>query len=281
MKKLLVCALTGLVFLSACVEEEQGEEEFGAANGEVEQNDSDQNELDADTPSPEDILNEAIAFYDDLTGLYIVVDGESDVELDGEQENVPEGSISMSTKETQWNFIEDGALFTRLELESFVDGEEEGEDFAAEQQTNIQFSDLDDPNYTITYDEGDDQAVRFETGASADQEDMTIWASEYQSLLEEAELAYVGEEEINGYLTYQIEATLDGEVTSYWFDQETYFEIKTEHSTVADTENAAGDTDSTIEVVEYEVNPEFDESLFQAPEGVEVVDGELEDTFEE
>jgi hypothetical protein len=193
---------------------------------------------------------------------------------------VPEGDISTSITETHWNFIQEGELYTRMDMEFSTEGEEDGEAFSDEMPTTYQFSDLDDPSLTITYDEGDEEAIRYEQGIDPTQDDLSDWASLYENLLEDAELTYVGEEEINGYSTYHIEAERDGQVTEYWFDQETFYEIKMGSETaVEDAEHAAGDTSSSGAVIEYEVNPEFDESLFQAPEDVEVVDGELEDTL--
>ncbi|MEY8752817.1 LolA family protein [Alkalicoccobacillus gibsonii] len=279
MKKAIVLSVTGAVFLAACGSEEEGQtatanetEETGTEEAVSEDTD--------DAPSAKEIVEEAIAFYDGLTSLYMVSEGEVSVDLDGEQENVPEGDISTSITETHWNFIQEDELYTRMEAEFSTEGEEDGEAFSDEMPTTYQFSDLDDPALTITYDEGDEEAIRYEQGIDPTQDDLSDWASLYETLLEDAELTYVGEEEINGYSTYHIEAERDGQVTEYWFDQETFYEIKMESETaVEDAEYAAGDTSSSGAVIEFEVNPDFDESLFQAPDDVEVVDGELEDTL--
>lgn len=48
----------------------------------------------------------------------------------------------------------------------------------------------------------------------------------------------------------------------------------------ADSEESPdGAASDDIEILEYEVNPEFDESLFEAPEDIEVIDGSIEDTL--
>ncbi|MDQ0209021.1 hypothetical protein [Alkalicoccobacillus murimartini] len=282
MKKAAVLTISGAVFLAACSNEEPMQSETADASEEVEQNDMNQDDTestDEEPPSPEEIVEQAIAFYDDLHSLYLVAEGENHMDLDAEQENVPEGNISMFIREEQWNFIEDGKLYTRLEMESYSEGDEDGESFSEEMPNSIQFSDLDDPAFTITYDEGDDEAIRYEPGVDPEQADLTDWASPYENMLENAELTYIGEEEVNGYQTYHIESDLDGEVTEYWFDQETYYEIMMERATSADEEHSAGDLDSSNGVIDFEVNPDFDESLFQAPDDIEVVDGELEDTI--
>lgn len=279
MKKAIVLSVTGAVFLAACGSEEEGQT---ATANETEETGTEEavSEDTEDAPSAEEIVEEAIAFYDGLTSLYMVSEGEVNVAFDGEQEDVPEGDISTSITETHWNFIREGELYTRMDLEFSTEGEEDGEAFSDEMPTTYQFSDLDDPALTITYDEGDEEAIRYEQGIDPTQEDLSDWASLYETLLEDAELTYVGEEEINGYSTYHIEAERDGQVTEYWFDQETFYEIKMESETaVEDAEYAAGDTSSSGAVIEFEVNPDFDESLFQAPDDVEVVDGELEDTL--
>ncbi|MEK4566851.1 hypothetical protein MKX54_19415 [Alkalihalobacillus sp. FSL R5-0424] len=285
MKKAIVITVTGAVFLAACGSEEESQtatanetEETGTE--ETTSEEADANEDTEDAPSAEEILEKAIAFYDGLTSLYMVSEGEISVDFDADQENVPEGDVSTSITETHWNFIQDGELFTRMDLEFSTEGEEDGEAFSDEMPTSYQFSDLDDPVFTITYDEGDEEAIRYEQGVDPTQDDLSDWANLYEGLLEDAELTYVGEEEINGFSTYHIEADRDGQVNEYWFDQETFYEIKMESETaVEDAEHAAGDTSSSGAVIEYEVNPDFDESLFQAPEDVEVVDGEFEDTL--
>ncbi|MDX6154516.1 hypothetical protein [Marinococcus sp. PL1-022] len=200
------------------------------------------------------------------------------MDLDEEQENVPEGSFTTTTRETQWDYVRDGAYYNRLELDVTTEGEENGESFSEEEPTSYQFTDPEDPAYTITYDEGDEEAIRYDAGRSDEGYDMSQGAAPYEQLLEEADLTYVGEEEVNGYDTYHIQAEMNDGSSDYWFDQETYYEIKSERETSADEEQAAGDATSNMEVVDFEVNPNFDESLFQTPEDIDVVDGELEDT---
>ncbi|MDQ0209043.1 hypothetical protein [Alkalicoccobacillus murimartini] len=72
-------------------------------------------------------------------------------------------------------------------------------------------------------------------------------------------------------------------IGEYWFDKETFFEVKSEISMSSESEEqnldsavTAGDT-----VFEYELNPDFDETLFQVPEDLEVVDSEVGDTIGE
>lgn len=281
MKKTIVLTVTGAVFLTACGGEsesqtatanetdETGTVEASSTDGEAEE-----------SLTAEEIVEEAIAFYDGVTSLYMMSEGDVSVDLDEDLENVPEGNISTFIKESHWNFIKDGELYTRMDLEFATEGEEDGEAFSDEMPTSYQFSDPNDPSFTITYDEGDDEAIRYEQGVDPAQEDFSNWASMYENLLENAELTYVGEEEVNGFETYHISSDRDGQKTDYWFDQETFYEIKMEsETTVEDAEHAAGDTSSSGAVIEYEVNPDFDESLFQAPDDIEVVDGELEDTL--
>lgn len=275
----------GVLFLTACGDEEQDE----AANGQedTEQQEESVEEVNEDNaadenkePTAEEVLEGAVAFYEDLDGLYFVVESEMDMETDGE-EDMPEGEATTTTREVQWQFMTDEEYYNRLEVEMTTEGEEEGEEFSEEQPTTYQFTDIEDSSYTISYDEGDTEAIRYESGTDGgEMDDLSSGAYQYEQLLEDAELTYVDEEEVNGYETYHIEAEQDGEVTEYWFDQETYYEIRQETSQSGGDESLAGSADNEIEVVEYEANPEFDESLFEAPDEIEVVDGELEDTLD-
>lgn len=120
MKKTLAAALVGVLALSACgTDEENGESstENGEEQGEQEEasgnedNEEQEEQQEEEPPSAEEIIDEAIAFYDDLERLYFVTEGDMDMDLDEEQENVPEGNITTTIQETQWDFIEDGTYY--------------------------------------------------------------------------------------------------------------------------------------------------------------------------
>ncbi|MFD2828924.1 LolA family protein [Corticicoccus populi] len=270
-----------VLFLTACSDDSDTESNDTETSSEEEVQEENSEETAENTePSAEDVLEEAAAFYDGLDGLYFVTESEIDIAADGEEENMPEAELTQSITEKQWQFMEEDAYYNRLEVEMMMEGEEDGEAIDNAMPVNYQLTDLNDPDYTISYDEGDSEAIRHESGTNAEEmDDLSTGAYPYEQLLENAELTYIGEEDINGFQTYHVEAEQDGETTGYWFDQETFFEVKQE-SGQNDDEASVGAAESDIEIIEYEVNPAFDESLFTAPEDIDVVDGDLEDTID-
>ncbi|CAM3872571.1 hypothetical protein [Alkalicoccus chagannorensis] len=265
--------------------ENEDEEENEAENGgnmNEEENDEAASDAGGDEMlNAEEIVEEAIALYDDLDSIYFEIEGEIDQEL--EAEDMPDGEIEMTTWERQWDFIEDGDFYNRLELEMRSEGEEEGEDFETEEPRSYTFTDADDPDHQISYEEGDEEAIRYEQPIEGDQEDLSAGAVQYEMLLDEADLTLDGEQEVNGFEAYRIEAETDGAVTTYWFDVETFYEVKRESEEESDAEDLDAEVGAGMGntvVIEYELNPDFDEELFEAPDDIEVVDGTFEDTLD-
>ncbi|QKS72665.1 hypothetical protein FLK61_39315 [Paenalkalicoccus suaedae] len=315
MKKHLILSLGAVLTLAACGNNETngdpinnenaghtpaGQNESGANNSPANDesdinennnedimNENENEESSASTPSglidenrdhdPQEIVENAIALFDDLESLHFTLESEINQQMD--MEGMPEGEINMYITETHWEFIQDGEYYNRLEVEALSEGTEDGEEFTEEEPMNYSFTYLDDPTYQITYDEGDTEAIRFEQPIEQEESvDFSQWAFQLEDILMNAELTYEGTEEINGYDTYHVRAEMDGEVSEHWFDQDTYYEVQTVTSSEAG-EESPGDQTTISTVTDYELDPDFDESLFEAPEDVEVVDGSFEDTI--
>ncbi|MBM7840948.1 hypothetical protein JOC54_004242 [Alkalihalobacillus xiaoxiensis] len=280
MKKALIVALCSTTaLLVACNDNSNGEENDTANNNEETEmtetdTDDETDNTDEDDMTAEDVVNEAIALFDDLESLYIEMEGSGDVDfgsedMDEELDDV-EMDLDMNTKE--WIFSEGDEMYNRTETEVGV-GVESDEESGADEVVSYGFTDYDDPNYMIMYDEGDTEATRVENSMEFD---FSTLAHEYEDLLENAELTLVGEEEVNGYQAYHIEAEMDDEVRSYWFDTENFYAVRLEVEAGQDEE---GGFSSQDDVIDYELNPSFDESLFQVPDDIEVVDGDAGDTI--
>ncbi|KYG34106.1 hypothetical protein [Alkalihalobacillus trypoxylicola] len=274
---------------------------LGACNSEQASNQSNNNETDIQTedvgareedtneeenPSEgsltaEEILEEAIALYNDLDGLYVVRGGSGDINLDPpESDEAGNLDLNLEMNTYEWIYMIDGDYYNRTELVSEVYGEE-GENGDMEERTSYSFTELDNPTYLISYEEGDGVGIRFES--PIEEFSFSMLGERYQSLLNNAELTFIGEEEVNGFHTYHIKSEQNGHVEEYWFDSETFFEVKVTSTFGSSTGVDSVDSLATAEdqVMEYELNPDFDETLFQVPNDLEISDGQLEDTLEE
>lgn len=283
MNKALIAALCSTtIMLAACGDNEDTDEQNDQTNGEesTEANTEEQ----AEDMTAEEILTEAIAFYDDLDSLHVEREGSLNQEIDTpeQDEDMNDANVDMMTSDKQWQFQQEDGFYQRTEIGMNMVVDEEGEEEVEDEMpTSYSFTDSEDPAYMITYEEGDNEALRYENPTSDESLSFDMHGQEYEAILEDAELSLVGEETINGYDTYHIEADQDGEITEYWFDKDTFFEIKrtldsSSESPDGEFSNEGGGIDT---VVDYEVNPDFDASLFQAPDDIEVVDGEIDDTI--
>lgn len=284
-KTWLVALCSTTVLLAACTDgEDENTEENANGNGETEET-TDQAAED-DELTAEDILQEAIALYDGLEGLYMETVGEGDIDFSIDEEDIEDeideeansAELGLEMNIRQWTFVDGDDFYDRSEQEMIMDVETDS-DANTEETVSYSFTDYDDPAYAIMYDEGDDEAIRIERDLDFDFSHM---AQRYEDLLDNAdELTLVGEEEVNGYQTYHVEAEMDGETMAFYFDQDTYFSVRDE------IVGGNDDMDTTLDggfqaeddVIDYELNPEFDESLFQAPDDMDVTDGEISDTI--
>ncbi|GAF11122.1 hypothetical protein JCM19046_1612 [Bacillus sp. JCM 19046] len=287
MKKILFTSiLSSTVLLTACGSDDangdadNNDQETPTEESATEENESDTNGENSMTG--EDVLNEAIALYDDVTSLYVVREGALDQNISmPDDEEAGDAEIEMNITETQLQVIQDGDFYQRNEhsITSIVN--EEGQDPEEQDMgTTVSFTDADDPNYLISYDEGDTEAIRYE-GPDTGDFSFSEYAYPYEQMLENGEVELIGEEEINGYQTYHISVEEDGEVTEFWFDTETFFEIQSTLNSESESQDGEFQTEGggMNTVVEYELNIEPDMSQFQAPDDIEVVDGEIEDTI--
>lgn len=283
-KTWLVALCSTTVLLAACTDgEDENTEENANGNGETEET-TDQAAED-DELTAEDILQEAIALYDGLEGLYIETVGEGDIDFSIDEEDIEDeideeansAELGLEMNIRQWTFVDGDDFYDRSEQEMIMNVETDS-DASTEERVSYSFTDYDDPAYAIMYDEGDDEAIRIERDLDFDFSHM---AQRYEDLLDNAdELTLVGEEEVNGYQTYHIEAEMDGETMSFYFDQDTYFSVRDEVEGGDDMDTTLdGGFQAEDDVIDYELNPEFDESLFQAPDDMEVTDGEISDTI--
>ncbi|UTR06014.1 hypothetical protein MM326_18345 [Alkalihalobacillus sp. LMS6] len=284
-KTWLVALCSTTVLLAACTDgEDENTEENANGNGETEET-TDQASED-DELTAEDILQEAIALYDGLEGLYMETVGEGDIDFSIDEEDI-EDEIDEEANSTelglemnirQWTFVDGDDFYDRSEQEMIMNMETDS-DASTEETVSYSFTDYSDPAYAIMYDEGDDEAIRIERDLDFDFSHM---AQRYEDLLDNAdELTLVGEEEVNGYQTYHVEAEMDGETMAFYFDQDTYFSVRDEIIGGDDDMDTTldGGFQAEDDVIDYELNPEFDESLFQAPDDMDVTDGEISDTI--
>lgn len=223
MKKLFTLSLTSMLILAACNDDSDADSEGNEETDDQSQEETTDSEVSNEKetePEAEEILSEAASFYDDLDGLYFQSSGEVNIETGGEESEIPEADLTHSINESQWEFMTDDEYYNRLEVETTIEGEEEGETVYNEEPVTYQFTDLTDTSYLISYDEGDAEAVRYEGGTDAeDMNDLSAGSAQYELVLDEAdEFNYVGEEEVNGYQTYHIEVVQNDEITKYWFD---------------------------------------------------------------
>lgn len=109
--------------------------------------------------------------------------------------------------------------------------------------------------------------------------------SQYENMIEDSELSYIGEENVNDFSTYVLESEEEEATSRLWFDQEAYFEVRSDAEADVDIEGddinegleEGFELNTTEEVLDYEVNPQMDDELFTVPDDMEVVDGDLED----
>ncbi|CAM3872415.1 hypothetical protein [Alkalicoccus chagannorensis] len=255
-----------LLALAACGNENTNENDNGTGNDGVE-----------DLPSAETVVDEAAALYEEIDGFYVeretVHEREEDMEdMNGVQsaEGMPEGGTDLMIEERVWMIEEDGEVWERLEVQDTIYGEEDGEPVEIEGPEAVRFTDQEDPAYQISYNRGEAEASRGEPFA---QGDVASEADTYDRLLDEADLTLDGEEEINGVDTYRIDVEEEDLVSTYWFDADTFFEVKRESAEEEGGTGMGGDPGSR-EVLDYDLDPAWEEDLFEPPEDVEVIEEE-------
>ncbi|MFB4159514.1 hypothetical protein ACE1TF_06485 [Geomicrobium sp. JSM 1781026] len=206
----------------------------------------------------EEIIDAAIAAEDDFQSIYshsVMTTG-----VDGDTEaDVPEEETGVAQEEELIEYIyhhEDGSVSNRMER--MIDGEPT--EYTAG-----------DSEYTLTYTEDEDVAYRVEqVDVEGDPADVNVRENQFDQMMEDYEVTLEGEEEINDYMTYHLTFSDEEEVRHYWIDQDTFEVIRLEN------EHAENPFRITFEVLEYELDIDYDEAFFQL-EDVIGDDVEIED----
>lgn len=155
---------------------------------------------------------------------------------------------------------------------------------------SIQFTDLEDPDYMFFYIEGDEEAIRYEIDHPPIEDEVwfRIEAGQFENMLEEAELTHAGEKEVESWQTDQIDIEEALVNTTRWFDQDSGFEVRMEadDELEAELEDEEGeetseeiDVDTSYTVIDFEIDPDMDESLFELDD-MDYEEGEMEDMTE-
>lgn len=91
-------------------------------------------------------------------------------------------------------------------------------------------------------------------------ETQNVVAQMLTDILENAQITLKGNEIVNSYHTYHITADDGNAVTELWFDQDTYYRVQEAYE--------GGEISELITVADYELEPEYEEEIFQLDEVV-------------
>ncbi|WP_147803959.1 hypothetical protein [Alkalicoccus halolimnae] len=197
------------------------------------------NEAAEEADSGEDVLERALTLMEERDNYFEQSRIESTDMREGEEE--------MEIREvSRWVFPrDDGHILERIERTE-NDGAK-AYDVSVEEGERM-----------VSFTEGDDTAVvtNRDYGGGISQQDML------ENMYEGGEFELEGTEEVNGREAYHITSTeeTDG-MTDYWFDKETYYLLKKDGSD-------GSLPHVTEEVVEFDLDPDFDEEMFELEEVV-------------
>ncbi|EZH65307.1 hypothetical protein DH09_16860 [Bacillaceae bacterium JMAK1] len=273
MKKMypLVGMTSAAMILAACATDE-------GTNGEEQEEpitESDEEVADAEEPedssdnnqTAEEIIEAAIAAEEERQSfsMHSVMTMGIDASVD---ENIPdeEDGEAEEREFVEYSYShEDGSVSTRNE--TIVDGEPT--EYTAG-----------DSEYTLFYTEGDDVAYRVEQfEIEDDPADVNPMANQFERFLEDYEVELVGEEEVNGFMSYHLTFSDDVEVRHYWIEQETYEIVK------MDNEHEDNPFRIGLDVLEFEESIDYDEAFFKLedvlPEDVEIEDRDQDEHLEQ
>ncbi|EZH66574.1 hypothetical protein DH09_11680 [Bacillaceae bacterium JMAK1] len=270
------------LLLIACNADEEGSEGEITATSNQEQPQSSEDPKEGtegeSDPFAEEVVQRAAMFFEDLDGLLFEVEGQLDVSVDRDG-NVIEDGENFTMLEKHWHYLKDDEYYNRFQIDTIQETEENGESKVEEEPTSYTFTDVDDPEYQFDYNEGDESAIRYEVDR-VEEIELIPGAAPLERRLEESVLTYLGEEEVNGYQTYVVQSVDEDMETTHWYDQDTYYEVQSETVISRDDEDNV-ETISIITVLDYEKDPEFEESLFTVPDELEVVEGDMMDTIDD
>ncbi|WP_139148924.1 outer membrane lipoprotein-sorting protein [Alkalicoccus daliensis] len=265
MKKRYILSFTSVMVLAGCGDNTAEENETND-NGNDEINEEAENNAQLEEEEAAAILEEALAEFDEIESVY----RERPIDSDGDDPDI-------TGEEKEWVFVEDGDVLVHRERE-----------FPEEELRTYMFTDREDPEYAIFYEEGSQEAIRYQIPETPTGAEEVAWFQQQQELfeaiLEDGEAELLRDEELNGFDTYVLE-TFYQDVSYRWFDQETHFQVRAEVDVDLEgpgiVESNIEERELTEEVYTYEINPTFDESLFELPEDMELAEGSYEDIPEE
>ncbi len=254
MKKYYILSSIGAVLLAGCGDNNSSGEEQNP--NEIDNSNTSQNNIMEE--EAEAILEESLEQLEQMENTY------REIAIDSDADNP-----DISGVEKEWVFIEEDDVFIHREIN--VSGEEKV----------YLYTDKEDPEYSIYYEEGNSEAVRYESPSKE------TWFHQQRELfegaLEEGEIQYVREEEINGFEADVLEIAFHN-VSYHWFDQDSSFEVRSEIDADVEGEGIINsnmeEQDLTEEILKYDVNPAFEESLFETPEEIELMEGTYEEVSE-
>ncbi|MCD8510596.1 MAG: DUF2092 domain-containing protein [Bacillus sp. (in: Bacteria)] len=254
--------LLGTVVLTAsCGDPVDNNDENGSAgpdNGDApgvnDENGDDTGDADGDV---EEIVQSAIEAESGREDLYV---REETLDHSGEEEEV-------IMAQELWFFYQNGELLERRETQRH--------DEPLEYEVN-------DGSETLIFTEGDDVAYLIEEqradGYGTELSGDSPMIEEYFNTHEPE---FLGEADVNGYATYHVRFSDENEQLDYWFEQESYFLVR--HLAEYDDGEMANITE--VLVTDFDLNPEFDEGLFNferiIDDDVEVQEMSREEYMEE
>ncbi len=123
---------------------------------------------------------------------------------------------------------------------------------------------ISDGEEILIYTEGDDTAHLY-PAESDDEVEFADEASVMEERINTFDSRFVGEEKVNGYDTYHVALEQETESHEYWFEKDSYFTVRQVSTmTTADTTEI-----NELNVLEFDLDPEYEEELFNFEEAVD------------
>lgn len=237
-------------------EDNENNEEISFDAEEVNNNDNENNEEDEEDvdEEAEQIVEQAIEAEEERGAYYI----QTETSVTNEEE--------VFTEEEFWYFpSENGSSSERRET---LDQDGDIEYYVQEEDESQFFTEGSDTIHVLQLeDETEDSESR----------------STLSHYMESFEIEYGGEEEVNGFDTHHVIFTNEEESLEHWFTQDDYFSVRTLRTSINEEEEEEETTE--IDVLDYDLDPEEDDELFQlddaAGDDVNYEDIDDEEFFED
>lgn len=123
---------------------------------------------------------------------------------------------------------------------------------------------ISDGEEILIYTEGEDTAHIYPS-ESEDEMEFADEASLMEERINTFDSHFIGEEKINGYNTYHVTLERETESYEYWFEKDTYFTVR-QVSTMTTGETTEI---NELNVHEFDLDPEYEEALFNLEEPVD------------